>query len=312
MTGPIRLVGDIGGTNARFALAQDGAYASLANLHVADYTSLEAAITAYLSGVPKEGRPTEGALAVAGPVTGDVFSMTNSGWRFSRTDLAARFGLGRLELINDFTAAALSLPWLGSGDVVKLGGGAGLKGTSLAVLGPGTGLGVSGLLPLGDRFVPLQGEGGHATLPAVTPREVAVVATMRSHFDHVSAERAVCGPGLVNLYRALCELEGRVPALREPAEVLAAASTDALCNEAADLFCGFLGMVAGNLTLTLGAWGGLYIAGGIAPRMVDRLQRSDFRERMVAKGRFRTMLEEVPVMVITHPDPALVGLARLP
>jgi glucokinase len=312
MTDAIRLIGDIGGTNARFALAQGGRYEALGTLKVAEFPSLEAAIAAYLLDVPGDRHPSEGALAVAGPVTGDVFAMTNHQWQFSRSELATHFGMRQLLLVNDFTATALALPWLGERDLRRIGGGEPRPAAPLALLGPGTGLGVSGLIPTEHGFVPLQGEGGHVTLAAVTPREVAVLEVMRARFDHLSAERALSGPGLVNLYQAVCALEGVGPVHDDPSAIQHGADTDPACAEAVALFCALLGNVAGNLVLTLGAWGGLYIAGGIVPRLVETLVRSDFRERFLSKGRLRTLLEQVPTWVITHPNPALLGLARVP
>jgi glucokinase len=306
------LVGDIGGTNARFGLVdRDGAVLHSSVLADADYPGLGEAIEAYLEkrgGLP---RPLQGAIAIASPISGDEVRMTNHPWAFSVSELQSRLGFERLEVINDFTAQALALPHLGRGDKEAIGGGAAEPGAPIGVLGPGSGLGVSGLIRADDRWIALSGEGGHGTMPPATEREGAVLGVMRRHFDHVSAERVLSGPGLVNLYNALAEVDG-VPA----EQYTAAQITDVeigkqapLCRETTDMFCAMLGTVAGDLTLTLGAKGGLYIGGGIVPRLGDRFAASQFRERFEAKGRFRAYLAAIPSFVVTHKLPAFLGCA---
>jgi glucokinase len=306
------LVGDIGGTNARFGLvAPDGTLLHSSVLADADYAGIGEAIEAYLEqrgGLP---RPHEGAIAIASPVGGDEVRMTNHPWVFSISALQQRLGFQRLLVINDFTAQALALPHLKAGDKTVVGAGAAAPGFPIGVLGPGSGLGVSGLIPAGERWVPLTGEGGHATMPPVTDRESAVLGAMRKHFDHVSAERVLSGPGLVNLYNALCEVDG-VPAKQYTAAQITdldTASHDPLCLEATEMFCGMLGTIAGNLALTLGAKGGVYIGGGIVPRLGERFAASPFRERFQDKGRFHDYLGAIPTYVVTHKLPAFLGCA---
>ncbi|HXO01287.1 MAG TPA: glucokinase [Stellaceae bacterium] len=308
------LVGDIGGTNARFGLVSpDGTLLHSRVLADADYPEIAEAIEAYLADRGGLPRPRKGALAIASPVVGDEVRMTNHPWAFSISALRARLGFQRLEVINDFTAQALALPHLKDGDKTVIGGGHALAGFPIGVLGPGSGLGVSGLIPVGTRWIPLTGEGGHATMPPITDRESAVLGALRRHIDHVSAERVLSGPGLVNLYGALAEIDG-VPAQQYTAAQITdpdVDSRDPLCREATEMFCAMLGTVAGNLALTLGAKGGVYIGGGIVPRLGERFAHSQFRQRFEAKGRFRDYLAEIPTYVVTHKLPAFLGCAAV-
>ncbi len=306
------LVGDIGGTNARFGLVSpDGTLLHSRVLADADYPGIGDAIEAYLGDRGGLPRPLRGAIAIASPVVGDEVRMTNHPWAFSISALEKQLGFEQLRVINDFTAQALALPHLKEGDKVKIGGGEALPGYPIAVLGPGSGLGVSGLVPVPNRWVPLAGKGGHGTMPPITDRESAVLGAMRHHFDHVSAERVLSGPGLVNLYNALAEIDG-VPAQQHTAAQITDVETgkeDPLCREATDMFCAMLGTVAGNLALTLGAKGGVYIGGGIVPRLGERFAASQFRERFEAKGRFQAYLAAIPTYVVTHKLPAFLGCA---
>jgi len=306
------LVGDIGGTNARFGLVSpDGVVLHSRVLADSDYPGIAEAIDAYLADRGGLPRPRRGAIAIASPVAGDEVRMTNHPWTFSISGLRERLRFHRLQVINDFTAQALALPHLKEGDRTVVGGGEAQTGLPIGVLGPGSGLGVSGLVPAGRKWVPLTGEGGHATMAAYTDREDAVLRVMRRHFDHVSAERVLSGPGLVNLYNALAEVDG-VPAQQYTAAQITDEATDrddALCRETTEMFCAMLGTVAGNLALTLGARGGVYIGGGIVPRLGERFAASQFRERFEAKGRFRTYLAAIPTYVVTHPLPAFLGCA---
>ncbi|HEY1796360.1 MAG TPA: glucokinase [Stellaceae bacterium] len=304
------LVGDIGGTNARFGLmTPERKLVHSEVLTDDDYRDISDAIEAFLKGRGDLPAPKQGAIAIASPITGDLVDMTNHPWRFSIAELRRRIGFDRLEVINDFTAQALALPHFGDGDKVPVGGGNPVEGRPLAVLGPGTGLGVSGLIPSGGKWLPLTGEGGHATMPPFDDREGAVLAHMRRQFDHVSAERCISGPGLVNLYNALTAIDGVRAAQYTAAQITDAqiSRTDAHCHEATQMFCAMLGAVAGDLALTLGAQGGVFIAGGIVPRLAARFAASPFRARFEAKGRFHTYLAAIPTAVVTHPLAAFVG-----
>jgi len=306
------LVGDVGGTNARFGLtAPGGKLLHSEILADSDYAGLADAVEAFLGGRGDLPMPRRGAIAIASAITGDLVAMTNQPWRFSISELRTRLGFERLEVINDFTAQALALPHLGEGDKMRVGGGTAVAGWPLAVLGPGSGLGVSGLIPAGSKWIPLTGEGGHATMAPHDERESAVLSHMRKHYDHVSAERCLSGPGLVNLYNALAAIDG-VPAAQYTAAQITDAeigAADARCAEATMMFCAMLGAAAGNLALTLGAQGGVFIAGGIVPRLGQRFAASPFRARFEAKGRLHSYLEAIPTAVVTHSLPAFLGCA---
>ena len=309
-----RLVGDVGATNARFGLVSpEGPLLHQRTFPCEDFANIDGAVAAYLAARDGLPAPRQGAIAIASAVTGDRVEMTNHPWRFSIAALKAQLGFDRLEIINDFTAVALALPHLQADDRLAVGGGAPVPGTPIGVLGPGSGLGVSGIVPSGAHWIALTGEGGHATMAATGDRESAVLEQLRRHFDHVSAERVLSGPGLVNIYNALAALD-RVPARGYTAAEItdpANRAADPLCHETVQLFCGMLGTVAGNLALTLGARGGVYIAGGIVPRLGPAFADSPFRERFVGKGRLLPYLDAVPSWVITHPLPAFVGCAAL-
>jgi glucokinase len=302
------LVADIGGTNARFALTgPGGAVEHQRILHGHDFPAFEDALAAYLEA--EDVRPDRAAVAVASPVLGDRIAFTNSPWSFSIDAMRERFGFDPLLVLNDFEANALAIPHLRPADLVQVGGGEAVPGAPVAILGPGSGLGVAGLVRTGTGWMALPGEGGHATMPAADEREAAVLAKLRVRFGHVSAERVLSGPGLVNLYAAIAELERVAPGSPTPAEVVD--GQDAISRDAVDMFCAMLGTLAGNVALTLGARGGVYIAGGIVPKLGARFVNSAFRERFVAKGRFRDYLAAIPTFVVVHPVPAFVGLAAL-
>ncbi|HET9976017.1 MAG TPA: glucokinase [Burkholderiaceae bacterium] len=320
-----RLLGDVGGTNARWAwqAAPGVALDPVQVLACVDYPTIEACLRGFLES-HRLPAPRAVAFGIATAVTGDAVQMTNHPWRFSIEALRASIGAERLVVLNDFEALAHAVPVLGAADLVAVGNGQAVAGANLAVIGPGTGLGVSGLVAdgRGDWRV-VVGEGGHVSLPAATPREASLLAVLRERFGHVSAERALSGPGLVNLYEAACVLDGESAAALDPADVMARglgdvdggpsrarAATDTQCAEAVRTFAALLGNVAGNLALTLGARGGVFIGGGIVPRLGARFAALPFRERFESKGRFRGYLETIPTWVIAADAPALVGAAR--
>ena len=309
-----RLVADVGGTNARFAM-QLRADAELEHLAVTPsdrHGTLRDAIRSYLA-EQQLPAPRSAAIGIANPVTGDQVSMTNHDWSFSISELQAALGLDRLLVLNDFAVLALALPKLRAEDLRQIGGGTAGRNAPLAVIGAGTGLGMAGLLPAAaGRFIAVAGEGGHGTLAAADEFEDRIVARLRTRFGHASAERALSGPGLENLHEACAALAG------EPAPLLAApeitrralAGEDALCQRAVELFFSFLGTEAGNLALTLGARGGVYISGGVTPRLLPLMEASPFRRRFEAKGRFARYLQPIPTWVIDSEfSPGLIGAA---
>lgn len=314
-----RLLGDVGGTNARLAW-QAGPGQPLQDvraLPTSDHPTLEAAIRYYLA---SGGHPWPKALAfgIATPVQGDQVRMTNHAWAFSIQALQAALGLDRVVVLNDFTALALALPDLGPTQRRAVGPvSAAPTGprSPVGLIGPGTGLGVSGLLPVGEQgWLPIAGEGGHVSLAPADEREFRVLAWLTARHGHASAERAISGAGLEDLYHALAELQGIAGIQRLPAAEISRrgfAGEDPLCRAALDLMCAWLGSVAGNLALTLGARAGVYLGGGILPRLGGLLDASAFRARFEAKGRFAPWLAQVPTwLIVAESSPALWGAAR--
>ncbi|QDQ29055.1 glucokinase [Chitinimonas arctica] len=311
-----RLLADVGGTNVRFALIHHAGagISDERNLVCADYPGLFDAARAYLD--PLKVAPRWAAIGIATAVADDLIRMTNNHWAFSQAALKAQLQLAELSIINDFTALALSLPLLDQAELVKIGGGEPDPHQPIALLGAGTGLGVSGLVPAhqpgeAGRWIPLQGEGGHVSFSPFNDKEDEILRILRREFGHVSAERLLSGPGLVNLYRALGELNGQPPAPLSAAEISAQGVDGScpLCREVIDTFCGMLGTAAANLAVTLGARGGLYIGGGIVPKLGGYFATSAFRKRFEQKGRFSNYLAAVPSYVIVANNPALRGTA---
>lgn len=315
-TGGYALLADIGGTHARFAvLGPAGADTNPIVLKTADYPNFRAALGAYRRCSSCTEPFAKAAICVAGPVNEHGAELTNCDWNLTLATLAEDIGGGEVVLVNDFTAIALSLTELGAGDMRKIGGRQPVCDTAKAVLGPGTGLGVSGLIADGrGGYVPVSGEGGHVDLSPHSAREMEVLGALVERYEHVSAERVLSGPGLQTLYRVLADLNGmREAEIPRPGDIALAARTDGspIAVETVALFTGWLGSVAGDLALTLGARGGVYIAGGIVNRWGQAFDAVRFRERFEAKGRFRDYLAPIPTWVITEPHPAFKGLATL-
>ncbi|MEK8049584.1 glucokinase [Ideonella sp. DXS22W] len=316
-----RLVADIGGTNARFGwIASPGAPVSdVRTLPVPAHAGPAEAAQQYLADLAAaQGAawraPRHAAFAVATAVAGDRVAFTNSHWDFSREAVRRALGLEQLLMLNDFEALALSLPCLGADQLRcpdgRLPHAAGAAPGLLAVVGPGTGLGVGAVVHTRQGWVALPGEGGHATLAAGDDLEAAVIAAVRRRYPHVSAERLLSGIGLPLLHQALGEVRGQAPATPWTAEAIVNAALggqDALADGTLDLFCALLGSFAGNVALTLGARGGVYIGGGIVPRFADRFFASAFRPRFEAKGRFQGYLAGIPTALITDTLAALSG-----
>ena len=308
------LLADIGGTNARFALHQEGRTGTPLVLATGDFASLDEALLHALDGLG--ARTLSGVAAcAAGPPVDGVIALTNSPWEVRETVLAEVTGASRVVLVNDFTAIAAALPALARHQLRELGGGEGLAGSPQAVLGPGTGLGVSARLPdpRGDRFI--TGEGGHVDLAAADAGEDAILGRLRERFGHVSAERVLCGDGLVNLYRAMNAGTGNSGPGSGPTsggDVTAlAALGDLRAIRCLEQFSRWLGAVAADLALTVGALGGVYLAGGVLPAMGPLFPADAFRRRFIDKGRYRDYLASIPTYMITGTNPALVGLVRL-
>ena len=330
------LVADIGGTNARFGLVREtgGGVGEVRSFRCADFASPEAAALAYLQQLAAPGldrvRPARVALALATAIDGDSVQMTNSAWRVSRAAVAQALGAAEVVLLNDFEALALALPRLANADAVDavqwIGPARPDRRHTMAVVGPGTGLGVAACVPAASRgagliaphdqgsagFIALPGEGGHATLAPADDFESELLGVLRAELGHVSAEHVLSGIGLPHLHRAVCRVQGL------PVESLGASSIsqralvqhDAACIATLDTFCAMLGGFAGNAALTLGARGGVFLAGGIAQKLGPTLAASRFRARFEAKGRFAVYLSRIATGLIVAPHAALDGAAQ--
>lgn len=309
----LRLLGDIGGTNARFALVRgDGSpITDEVTLPTGQYPDLTAAAQAYLQQV---GQPTlaQACIAIANPIDGDVLKMTNNHWRFSIEATRQALGLDHLLMLNDWEAMAMSAPALNGRDLEQIGSGEPVHDAPKGLIGPGTGLGVSALVrSRRGEWVPIAGEGGHVSLAPSCAREADILRVLWQTYPHVSAERVISGMGLENLYRAICELNGTPTEPLQAAQVTerGLASTDVACEEALDRMCRLLGNAAANLALTLGARGGIYIGGGVIGRLGDYFAQSGFRTAFEAKGRFEAYMKQIPTYVIRAAQPALIGCA---
>ena len=312
---PVRkvLLADIGGTNARFAVSADGTVGEVAHMAVSDYGSFQEALNAYLGSLPEAGPMRAAILAVSGAVQNGHCALTNNPWVIDAAELRAACGFSTVRLINDFEAVAWSLLVLSRDKLLQAGGAHPVAGAPLVALGPGTGLGMAVSIPHSTGQLVLSSEGGHATLAGCSSREDTVIAYLRQRFGHVSAERVLSGHGLENLHEALAALDNVMLPRRSAAEITQAGieGTCSTSRAAIDMFCAMLGTVAGNLALTLGAKGGIFLAGGILRHMPEYLVRSQFRARFEDKGRFRKYLEPIPVYLILDEDAAFVGLRTL-
>ncbi len=307
------VVADIGGTHARFAhLTGQGDLGPVTTLSTPAFRGVADALEAFLaqSGGP---RPVRLALAVAAPVLGNEVALTNANWHFSVRDLKARLNLAVLEVVNDYEALALALPHLTAADRVCIGppGGDVRDGAPMAVLGPGTGLGMAGLMPVGARWYPVTSECGYIGLSPLTDEELAVFRVLRDKYGRVSVERVLSGPGLVDLYGALAFLDNRKAEDVTPEAIITAAQngSDRIAVDTLRMFCDLLGGLAGDVALLFLARGGVYLAGGILPRIVDILKASGFRERFEHKGRGNHVVAPIPTCLITHAFPTMLGCA---
>ena len=311
------LVGDVGGTHARFAIATvDGRRVRVSQtrvLEAARYASGAAALRTYLDGVSGE-RPALAVIAAAGPIVDGAVTFTNNKrWRFSERELARTGGFAQARLINDFTAQALALPLLRPADTRLVGPRrrALVRGTKV-ILGPGTGFGAAALVDDGRARAVATGEGGHSAFAPENEIEIEILKRLAARLGRVSVEHVLSGPGLLNLYRVLGEIEGRPTPIETPDEVTRAALAGSpLAKAALGRFCALLGSAAGNFALALGARGGVYVAGGIAPDILEFLKASPFRARFEAKDRMETYLKAIPTHVVVQPHAALVGAAAL-
>jgi glucokinase len=303
------LLADIGGTNARFALLSGDAAGPHLVLPVAGFATAEDAVAEALARLAPEGGVERAVLALAGPVDGDPVHLTNAPWVVSAPALRARFGFGQVRLVNDFLAQAYALPHLGPADLMPIGAGRAVPGAPMLVLGPGTGLGMAGFLPGSGLAIPT--EGGHAGLAPETPREDAVVAALRARCGRAGAEEALSGRGLANLHAILTTLRGALVPARDAAAIAAAADTCPVAAETLDLFLDLLAGFAGDMALAWGARGGVFLAGGIVPRLAERIHVATFRSRFERKAPMADWMRPVPLFLVQHKAPAFLGLAAL-
>jgi len=312
-----RLLADIGATHARFALeSAPGVLRNVAVLLCDDYPGIVPLLNAYLEQTQKQTggvRISHAAFALANPISGDFIRMTNRDWQFSTDEVRRTLGLTTLLIVNDFTALAMALPGFKPDELLQIGGGKPQPHAVAGVLGPGTGLGVSGVIPTVDGFVTLGSEGGHVNFAPADEREFAILQYAWREWQHVSNERLISGPGMEIIYRALAQRNGVQAPARNAADIVNAAleQKDPLCLEVLECFAGMLGGAAANLAVTLGAFGGIFIGGGIVPRVAQWFATSPFRARFEAKGRFSDYLAQIPTYVIMTPNPALYGVASI-
>lgn len=303
------LIADIGGTNSRLAIWQPGEgrgeLTGLRKLSNAAYVRIDDMLGSYLDGY-QGAAPTGAVLAIAGPVTGDDVRLLNIDWSFTVPGLRETLGLGELVVINDFEALAYVVPVLAESEYHQVGAGAADPDAPAVIIGPGTGLGVASLVPADGRHIAVPGEGGHASLPAANPDEARLIELVRARFGHCSAERVLSGAGLAMLHELM---HGETLSAADISR--RAGDGDAAALATFGQFFAFLGTVASNAALTLGAHGGVYIGGGIVPANLAVFEASGFRERFIDKGRYRAYLDAIPTRVITLDTPALVGLSGL-
>ena len=313
-----RLLADIGGTNARFAIetAPDDVKA-LKTCQNRSFSGIEEAMEDYLSGPESvdagSAKIRHACMAIANPVTGDRIRMTNSQWTFSIEAVRKKFDLETLLFVNDFTALAMALPFIRPDQLRQAGGGEPLPDMPAGLIGAGTGLGVSGLIPANGDWIPLETEGGHATFSPFSEREIELLRLAKKQFPHVSSERFISGMGMELIYSLLMESREKEAAPLKAAEIISRAleGTCTWCDDVVEIFCQMLGTAAGNLALTLGARGGIYIGGGIVPRLGERFFSSGFRSRFEEKGRFSSYQSQIPVFVVLDTYAAITGVSAI-
>ncbi|WP_136621623.1 MULTISPECIES: glucokinase [Mesorhizobium] len=306
------LIGDIGGTNARFSIVLDtnSEAGEPTIVQTANYNTIDEAIQAAVLD-RSSVRPNSAVLAVAGPVDGDEIELTNCPWIVKPRKMFANLGLSDIVVLNDFEAQALAVVALGEEHMEKIGGGTPEPNAGRVVLGPGTGLGVAGLVYALRHWIPVPGEGGHMDIGPRTPRDFEVFPHIEKLEGRISGEQILCGRGLVNVYRAVAKADGKPSPFTTPAEVTAAAlaKTDPVAQEALETFVTCLGRTAGDLALVFMSRGGVFLTGGIAQKIVPALKAGNFRAAFEDKAPHSALMRTMPVYVITHPLAALLGLA---
>jgi glucokinase len=316
------LLVDLGGTNVRFALADTQLAApllsdSVRRYRVKDFDTLADAIQQYFSDTGLTAQ--HAIIAAAGRIAdGETVKITNNPWAVVAHALQEKLGMSSVRLVNDFHAQSMAVPLLATDQLIAVGEQplpqlGRRPSQTFVVMGPGTGLGVGGLLLRDGHCSVLESEGGHAGFAAHTAEDIAILQRLNQRFGRVSNERMICGNGLVNLYLALTDIADEPAEEFTPEDITARAEagSDAMCVRTVETLAGIFGSVAGDLVLTMGGWDGVYLTGGVLPILLPWLQHGGFRERFEAKGRFRDTMEQVPTVAITHPEPGLLGAAAL-
>ncbi|TEW56018.1 glucokinase [Psychromonas sp. RZ22] len=307
----LSVVVDVGGTNIRLGVLNlsNGEIDQVKEYLCSEFTTLENAIEQYFVTLPASVAHL--CIGIACPVEGDEVKMVNFHWQFSQAALKNKFALKSLYVINDYTAISLAVPFLDETQQIKVGGGSIVDNAMKAVFGPGTGLGVSHLIKQDDKWISLDGEGGHISFAPNNRQQAEVLLILQEQFGHVSTERLLSGQGIVNIYQALCKLKEQPVQYDEAAQITTAAVNNEceMAEQTLNLFCQAMGSFAGNLVLNLDCRGGVYIAGGIVPRFLEFFENSEFRQYFEAKGRLQEYLSHIPAYVITHKNPGLLGAA---
>jgi glucokinase len=307
----IAMIADIGGTNARFALVQQAEITTQQDYKCADFPTIIDAIRQFFSDHNITKSPEIGMFAIAGPIDGDEIDLTNMAWKFSCKDVQDKLEFTHFEVMNDFKAVALGILQVEPQHIKIIHDVPIHNKKPIGILGPGTGLGVASLIYDGRNYIAVEGEGGHVTMAARTPREFKIFEQMLSKYHHISAERVCSGKGLENLYHFICELDHVTPVDGINAEQIsqqAIAKSCPVCVEVLDLMCTFLGRIAGNLAVTLKAQGGIYIAGGIPPKLGNYFMNSRFLNEFTSKGRMSDLVKSIPVFMVDHPSVGMLGL----
>jgi glucokinase len=310
MTLPINLVADIGGTNLRIGITNGkGGVDGVALYQCNQFSGLAEIIQDYLSKIDISNKEVNACFAIACPVDNDIISMTNLPWKFSKKELQLTLNLTKMYFINDYTAIAHAVPFLSNEQKVQIGAGNVVADKPISICGPGTGLGVANVINVNDQWISLGGEGGHVDFAPTDEVEIQILNFLLTKYKHVSYEQVLSGLGLQQIYQALMFARGVEPETLEAKDItLKAMSNECdVCVATLNKFCEILGNFAGNLSLTLASFGGVYIAGGIVPRFIEFLSNSNFRRSFEAKGRFEAFNQAIPTFVITEPQPGLLG-----
>ncbi len=306
----VNIVADIGGTNLRIGIAEEtGETRALTVYQCAQYVGLAEVVSDFIEKESLQGKTINACFAIACPVEQDLITMTNLPWQFSKSEIMETLGLAKLLMINDFTAIAHAIPMLGEGQKVQVGNGEPVHGKPISVCGPGTGLGVGHLVHEKDKWISLSCEGGHVDFAPIDETEIEILKHLLHKYAHVSYEQLLSGMGLEQIYQALATIDGKAETDLAAKDITAKAFDGecSTCRKTVETFCRVLGSFAGNLALTLGSFGGVYIAGGIVPRFIEFFQDSEFRKRFEEKGRLSGFNQNIPTYVITESQPGILG-----